>query len=215
MSIESLITRYGLVAIFLGAGFEGETSVVTGGLLAHERLLPVVATGIAAAAGSFVADQLFFHAGRRYRDSPRIRRMTERPAFARALRTLDRHPTVFILGFRFLYGLRTISPIAIGTSHVPTRTFVLLNAIAAIVWAALFTAIGYLFGHHVLVLLDGHHGKLVGLAVLAALFGAVFLALRLWTRRRASRAGYDPSRPGTSPAKARCAPIPPSSDTSA
>ena len=71
MSIELLITRYGLAAVFLGAGIEGETMVVTGGLLAHGGLMPVTGVAIAAAAGSFVADQLFFAAGRRFRDHPR------------------------------------------------------------------------------------------------------------------------------------------------
>ncbi len=187
MSIESLITQYGLAAIFLGAGFEGETSVVTGGLLAHQQLLSLTGAGLAAATGSFAADQLFFFIGRRYRDTARIRRMTAKPAFARALQTLDRHPTAFILGFRFLYGLRTISPIAIGTSHVPTRTFVVLNAISATVWAALFTGIGYVFGDRVLALLGGHHSKLVGIAILVGAVGAIFLALRMWHRRRARR----------------------------
>lgn len=184
MSIESLITRFGLAAIFLGAGFEGETSVVTGGLLAHQNLLPLVGTGIAAATGSFAADQLFFFVGRRYRDTARIRRMTAKPAFAKALAAFDRHPTAFILGFRFLYGLRTISPVAIGTSQVPARTFVILNAISATVWATLFTAVGYLFGDRVLALLGGHHSKLVGIAILAGVVALVFLALRLWRRQR-------------------------------
>ncbi|TXC71758.1 DedA family protein [Sphingomonas ginsenosidivorax] len=183
MSIESFITQYGLAAIFLGAGFEGETSVVTGGLLAHQHLLPLVGTGVAAATGSFAADQLFFFIGRRYRDTARIRRMIEKPAFAKALGTLDRHPTAFILGFRFLYGLRTISPIAIGTSHVPARTFVALNAVSAIVWAVLFTGIGYLFGDQVLELLGGN--KLVGIAILIGVVAAIFVVLRLWTRYRA------------------------------
>jgi membrane protein DedA with SNARE-associated domain len=185
MSIESLITRYGLAAIFLGAGFEGETSVVTGGLLAHQNLLPLVGAGIASATGSFAADQLFFFIGRRYRDTARIRQMIARPAFARALRTLDRHPAAFILGFRFLYGLRTISPVAIGTSQVPARTFIVLNAISASVWAALFTGVGYVFGDRVLALLGGHHNKFVGIAILVGAVALVFVVLRLWTRYRA------------------------------
>ncbi|MEG3164575.1 DedA family protein [Sphingomonas sp. PB2P19] len=183
MSIESLITHYGLVAVFLGAGFEGETSVVTGGLLAHQHLLPLVPTGVAAATGSFVADQLFFLAGRRYRDTARVRRMTTKPAFARALAALDRRPTAFLLGFRFLLGLRTISPIAIGTSHVPARTFVLLNAIAAVLWATLFTAIGYLFGDRMLALLGNGHNRLIEIAVLVAIAATIGLGVRLWHRR--------------------------------
>ena len=51
MAIEALIARYGLAAIFLGAGIEGETSVVAGGVLAHRHLLPLWGVWLAAASG--------------------------------------------------------------------------------------------------------------------------------------------------------------------
>ena len=146
MTIDSLIAQYGLAAIFLGAGVEGETSVIAGGVLAHRELVPLWAAMAAASAGSCVADQLFFAAGRYYRDHPRVRAISARPGFAKALVTLERHPVLFVMGFRFLYGLRTVSPIAIGTSHIRTRSFVLLNALAAAIWGVLFTGIGYGFG---------------------------------------------------------------------
>ncbi|WP_242097185.1 MULTISPECIES: DedA family protein [unclassified Sphingomonas] len=184
MTIAALIARYGLAAIFLGAGLEGETAVVTGGLIAHHGLVSPIGAGLAAITGSFTADQLFFLIGRRFRNSARVRRARERPAFGRALEALERHPIAFILGFRFIYGLRTISPIAIGTSKVPTATFVPLNAISAIVWGAAFTAIGYVFGngferllgrilpHHRFVLLGG------AIIVIAAVAFAVSRLLR-------------------------------------
>jgi membrane protein DedA with SNARE-associated domain len=146
MTIDSLIADYGLAAIFLGAGIEGETCVVAGGVLAHRHLLPLWAVWLAATSGSFVADQLFFASGRYFRDHPRVKRIAAKPGFAKALVTLERHPVLFVMGFRFLYGLRTVSPIAIGTSHIRTRTFLPLNALAAAIWAALFTGIGYGFG---------------------------------------------------------------------
>ncbi|WP_380779579.1 DedA family protein [Sphingomonas sp. R86520] len=190
MSIETLIAQYGLAAIFLGAGLEGETAVVTGGVLAHQHLLPLWGTAAAAVGGSFAADQVFFLAGRRYRDTARVRKIAAKPAFAKALDTLERHPTIFILGFRFLYGLRTVSPIAIGTSHVPARTFLLLNAVAAAVWGVLFTGIGYLFGD---TLLDAVHSimpkhKLAGVAILAVVIAGVSGAIRFWRRRQSNTA---------------------------
>ncbi len=146
MSIETLIVRYGVAAIFVGAGVEGETSVVAGGVLAHRHLIPLWAAMAAASTGSFVADQLFFAAGRYFRDNPRVRKVESKPAFAKAIAIFEHHPTLFVIGFRFLYGLRTVSPMAIGTSHVRTRTFLLLNALSAAVWGVLFTGIGYAFG---------------------------------------------------------------------
>jgi membrane protein DedA with SNARE-associated domain len=202
MSIESFIAQYGLAAIFLGAAFEGETSVVTGGLLAHQHLLPLWGSAAAAVTGSFAADQLFFFVGRRYRDTKRVRRIAEKPAFAKALDTLDRHPTVFILSFRFLYGLRTISPIAIGTSHVPARTFMLLNAISALVWGVVFTAIGYVFGDGLIEVVDRimPKQKLAGVAILVVIAALTIAGVRYWRGRHARKAGAVQARANTAAA---------------
>jgi membrane protein DedA with SNARE-associated domain len=149
MTVQTLVARYGLAAVFIGAGVEGETLVITGGVLAAKQMLPLWAAMLSAAGGSFAADQLFFLGGRHYRDRRWVARIIDRPAFARALHWLERHPTGFILAFRFLYGLRTVSPIAVGTSHVGARTFMLLNALAAAIWAALFTGLGYAFSNQI------------------------------------------------------------------
>ncbi len=146
MTIETLVARYGLLAIFVGAGVEGETVVAGGGLLAHQGTFPLAGVMAAAAAGSAVADGLFFAIGRKFRDHRWAERIRAKPAFGRALDMLERYPTGFIFAFRFLYGLRTVSPMAIGTTRVSTRRFLALNAAAAVVWAVLISTIGYVFG---------------------------------------------------------------------
>ena len=186
MSIETLVAQYGLIALFAGAGLEGETVVVTGGVLAHRDLVPLWGAAAAAAGGSFMADQIFFALGRRYRDHPRVRRVMARPAFARALSTLERHPVGFILAFRFLYGLRTVSPIAIGTSQLPFGRFAALNAVAAIAWASLFTGLGYAFGEGIEELAGRFTPHLPTLLGVAAGVAAIALILRLILIRRAA-----------------------------
>ena len=188
LSIETLIGQYGLAAVFLGAGIEGETMVLAGGLFAHEGMLSLPGAMIAAAAGSFVADQGFFAAGRRFRGHRWVRRAQDKPAFAKALDTLERYPVGFIFVFRFLYGLRTVSPVAIGTSHVPTRTFLWINALAAAVWGAVFTALGYVFGTGIAELLGRYrpHGRQwLWVAAAAVALGIAVGAFRWWRRRGA------------------------------
>ncbi len=144
--IEHLLSRYGLLAIFLGAGVEGEAVVLSGGVLAARGIAPLWAAMIAATCGSAMIDQAWFWAARSLSHKQWIIRQTAKPAFARALHFLERHPKSFILAFRFIYGMRTVSPIAIGMSHIPARIFVPLNLIAAAIWAPLFTWIGFRFG---------------------------------------------------------------------
>ncbi len=57
------------------------------------------------------------------------------------------HQTALILGFRFLYGLRTITPFALGMSRVRRGYFFLLNTLSALVWATAVGTGGYLFGN--------------------------------------------------------------------
>ena len=186
MTIEAIVARWGVAAVFAGAMLEGETAVIAGGLIAHQGLVAWPMVFAAATAGSFLTDQFFFAAGRRYRDRAFVQRWTHKRAFTKALHLLERYPTGFIFAFRFLYGFRTVSPIAIGTSQVPTATFVPLNAAAATVWAALFTALGYWFGEAVTEfagkLQPSQQTLLLGIAVLSSGF-AMFQIMRWWKAR--------------------------------
>ncbi|MFS8115732.1 DedA family protein [Rhizobium jaguaris] len=172
MTIELLIARYGLLAIFLGAAFEGETMVILGGVFSHRHLMTFWSAAATACAGSFLADQTLFFTGRHARHYQRIQKIIEKPAFARVTHLLERYPTGFIFAFRFIYGVRTISPVAIGMSDVSAIKFVVINAAAALIWGSFFTGIGYLFGQSIEQTfghLPLHHHVLIAAGIIAVL----------------------------------------------
>ncbi|UIJ73169.1 DedA family protein [Aurantimonas sp. HBX-1] len=186
MNLADLIAHYGLAALFVGSGLEGETVVVFGGLMAHRGFFGFGPAVLAAAAGSFIADQIFFALGRRYRDTRLVRRIRERPGFRRALRTFERYPNLFIFGFRFVYGLRTVSPVAIGTTDVSAWRFVAVNAVAACTWAATFVSLGYLFSRSIEAVM-GRLGPVEHWAIGAVGVALLLVLLIRFARRR--RAG--------------------------
>ncbi len=179
MTLEAFVSHYGLLGLFVGSGVEGEAVVVTGGVLAQRHLIPLGGAMAAAAAGSCIVDQIWFFIGRRCRRLRWVRTIMGRPPAERALNLVARYPRAFVFGFRFVYGLRTISPIAIGASEIPTRTFVLLNLVAAAIWGPLFILVGYAFGSAAEKVL-GRVGSFAPYALLAALAAvcAVILAVR-------------------------------------
>src|SRR3954469_23582712 len=144
--MEEFLRQYGPIGVFLGAAFEGQTAVIVGGLLARQHILNFWVVLTCAAAGSGLIDHLLFVAGRRFRDHRWVRRATEQAAFARALRFIERFPISYTLTFRFIFGLRMASPVAIGVTQVPTWRFAVLNVLGALIWAAVFSGAGYLFG---------------------------------------------------------------------
>ena len=180
-ALENLVLHYGIVAIFLGAGIEGEPFALAGGVLAHRHWLPGYSAALAAIAGSCVIDQLWFHLSRHFRQSRILRPLVERPAFARSLELIERHPVWFVLLFRFAYGLRAVAPVAIGASRVPAGLFVPLNIAAAIVWGSLFTAAGYLAGP-AFEAAEARYGS--GIAIAAICFSVLALAFALRRGRR-------------------------------
>ncbi len=47
----------------------------------------------------------------------------------KALAHIRRHPDLWVLSFRFVYGLRTVMPVAIGLSGYPPARYLILNGI--------------------------------------------------------------------------------------
>lgn len=184
--MEEFLRQYGPIGIFLGAGFEGQTAVIVGGLLARQHILHLWLVLLSATAGSGVVDHLLFVAGRQFRTHRWVVRATQQVAFARALGFIERYPISYILAFRFIFGLRVASPIAIGVSKVPTWRFTALNVAGAIIWATAFTMAGFIFGEAVHNILGkGHHAGRWTLIAAGAIVGFVALiwAIRYVLRR--------------------------------
>lgn len=175
--MEGLVLRYGVIAIFLGAGIEGEPFALAGGVLAHRHWLPAWVAIAAAIAGALAVDQGWFHLSRYFRRNRMVQRVMLRPAFARSLELIERYPARFILLFRFAYGLRAVAPVAIGTSRVTERLFVPLNIVAAIVWGAGFTAAGYLIGP-AFEAAEARYGTGIAIATVCLSAAAIAFALR-------------------------------------
>lgn len=103
-----------------------------------------------------------------------------------ALQWLERYNALFILSFRFIYGVRNLSSFAMGLSAIRWQRFLSLNLLAAMLWAGCFIAIGYFLGGAFRVVLGDiiHSFSLSLLAVFAAFALAVGLMHRLQKRRQ-------------------------------
>lgn len=186
MPLEQLIQNYGYLAVLIGTFLEGETILVLGGLAAHLGFLELQWVIASAFAGSFFGDQLYFYIGRHY--GPRIiaKRLSWQANAEKVYKHLHRHQNFLILTFRFYYGLRNVTPFAIGASQVSRVRFFVLNFIGAIIWAVALAALGYLFGEAGrLFLADFHRRGLYLLGAVVLLGVVVWLVTMLRQRRKA------------------------------
>jgi membrane protein DedA with SNARE-associated domain len=178
MSLESIVESYGYIAIFVGTFLEGETIVVLAGFLAHRGYLVLEWVIICAFIGTYAGDQLFFYIGRWRGSGILAKRPHWQLRSQRVFDLLNRHQVLVILGFRFLYGLRTVTPFLIGMSGVHPMRYLVLNGLGAFIWAIAVGALGYLLGQTVELFLQ--HVKRYEMVILG---GIVLLAGLYWLYR--------------------------------
>lgn len=191
VDIQELLASYGYYAILIITFLEGESIVILAGIASYQGLMDVWLVFACALFGSFCGDQFYFTIGRRYGPALLQRWPTLQDKTEWAFRLVRKHETLFILSFRFIYGVRNVSPFVIAMSGVPRLRFMALNFVAATIWALAFTFGGYFFGRALEHFLGDHQSKvLIGLAVIAV--GVwLFTYIRRKRRDRAAKAAAD------------------------
>lgn len=169
MSLEELITTYGYAAVGIGSFLEGETVLVLGGFAAHRGYLELPWVIVSAFLGSLFGDQLYYFIGRIKGKSILEKRPRWKAKSEKVFSLLHKHQILLILGFRFLYGLRTVTPFVIGASKITPTRFIILNILGAAIWAVIVGGMGYLFGYTLEIFID--NVKKYELLVFAGLTG--------------------------------------------
>ncbi len=187
MSFEALISTYGYAAIAIGTLFEGETILIMAGFAAHQGYLKLPWVIFYGFLGTLGSDQLIFYLGRVRGAKMLDNRPYWRSKSQRVFDLMRRNQTWLALGFRFLYGFRTITPFLLGIGKISPLRFLILNIFGAIIWAVSIAFSGYLFGQVVELFL----GKMkqyelyffISLLVISAVVWSVY-----WIRRHKATA---------------------------
>jgi len=185
--LAELWETWGALAYLVAAAwafFEGETFVIVAAAAGETTgLIDPFILLIAVWLGSFAGDQTWFMLGRRLGPAALRRIPQAARQVARASALLERYGVLFVLSFRFLYGVRNVASAVCGIAGMDHKRFAALNFIAAGVWAASFVSAGWFLGAAL-----GADRLLWVLAGIATLVVAAILLRRLWPRKRIAAA---------------------------
>ena len=134
------------IGIFCGIFFEGEMVMITSVIAAHHghlKLWIVIAVGLT---GTYGSDCFYFFLGRKRGKDWLDKNPRYRDKYEVIDRKIDRYPILIFLVYRFMYGFRTVAPLAIGVSSTRTSKFLILSAISTLVWGVTYSAVGYISG---------------------------------------------------------------------
>jgi membrane protein DedA with SNARE-associated domain len=179
-TLEYLVGSYGYLGILLGTFIEGETILIIGGFVAHLGFLKLPYVMITAFIGSFLGDQFFFILGRLKGPVLLSRFVKLQKRVDKIHVFLERHKDLIMTGFRFIYGIRILTPIVLGMNHkITAKRFFIFNAIGAFVWSVVVSLGGYLFGEALhLIMKDIKHYEI------KIIIGLVAIGLLAWILNR-------------------------------
>jgi membrane protein DedA with SNARE-associated domain len=141
-----LFQEYGYFIIFAGTFFEGETTLVLGGLLSHLECLNFWMVVFTATLASYLGHLVFYFLGKT--SSPWI--LLKFPKLKHKIRQAEdiirRHETTSLFITQYIFGLRLASALAFGILDMKIAKFLSLQLLSCLLWAILFASLGYWVG---------------------------------------------------------------------
>lgn len=193
-----VLDRYGYLAVVglvfvesFGIPAPGQTVLIVAGAYAGAGHLNVVLVGVLGTLAAVVGDSLGYLIGRlggrrlvmRFGRFVLLdeRRLKQVEGF------FERHGAKIVAVARFVDGARQFNGVVAGVVRMPWPRFLVFNALGAVLWAGIWTTVGYLAGSHVDAIYQRVHQYqlyvLIGLGCLVVGLVVYFLGRRRRTRQ--------------------------------
>ncbi|UCN00866.1 DedA family protein [Sulfurimonas sp. SWIR-19] len=181
----SNLATYGYIGLFLyslGGGFIG---LVAAGVLSFMGKMDLTLSISIAFFGNALGDVLLFWLTR-YQKSMMVEGLRKhRRKLALAHILIKKHGDWVIFIQKFIYGLKTVVPIAIALTKYDFKKFAILNVFAAAVWALAFGLSSYYFGAVLSKFaLYVNDNRWIAPVILLTIGGAVWIYLEQATKKK-------------------------------
>ncbi len=140
------LSTYGYAVVFLYSLGGGFLALLGAGVLSFMGKMDITLSITIAFIANFIGDGLLFYMARYHKREMMeyLSKHKRKLAFSHLL--LKRRGSWIIVIKKFIYGLKTLVPLAIGLSKYSFLKFSLYNAIGAFIWAMVVGGLSYLFG---------------------------------------------------------------------
>ncbi len=145
--IFSSLTTYGYIALFLyslGGGFVG---LIAAGVLSFAGKMDITLSIMIALVANFLGDMLLFYMTRYQKGDMMNYLKKHRRKLALSHILMKRHGDWVIFLQKYVYGIKTLIPLAIGLTKYDLKRFTLLNLAASTLWALVVGYGAYLSGN--------------------------------------------------------------------
>ncbi|MFA6144153.1 MAG: DedA family protein [Sulfurimonas sp.] len=140
------LSTYGYLVVFLYSLGGGMVALIGAGVLSFMGKMDLTLSITIAFIANFIGDGLLFYMARYHKREMMEYFAKHKRKLAFSHLILKRRGAWIIVIKKFLYGLKTLIPIAVGLSKYDFWKFSLYNALGAFIWAIVVGGGSYLFG---------------------------------------------------------------------
>jgi membrane protein DedA with SNARE-associated domain len=141
----ALLIEYKYWVVIAGALIEGEILLMLAGGSAYHGYLSLPWVMLIAFIGAVIHDHLLFFVGRHIGSRIIYKYTSLHNRAARISEFMHKYDRWFIMSFRFIYGVRTVTPIIVGTTSISWKRYSFLVTVSALIWAVIIAYLGYTF----------------------------------------------------------------------
>ncbi len=181
----SQLSTYGYIILFLYSMGGGFFALVAAAMLSFSGKMDLALSIAVAGVANFLGDTFLFYFGRNYKKEVAgyVKKYRRKVAYAYIL--IKRYGNFVVVIQKFLYGFKTIVPIAMGFSKYDFKKFTIINLASSVLWSVFFGLLGFLGGSALEKIFAELYQKTYYLAIIAALAAAIiWILLRLTNAKR-------------------------------
>ncbi|NOQ30934.1 MAG: DedA family protein [Helicobacteraceae bacterium] len=185
--MEDMLTNlstYGYIVLFLYSFGGGFVALVAGGVLSFMGEMNLFLVLIIAGVANFLGDSMLFYMGRYHKSEMMGYLHKHKRKLALSHLLMKRRGSLIVLLQKFVYGIKTLVPIAIGLTKYNFFKFSILNAIGAFIWAIVFGVGSYLSGDIIIEIFNTILDKPYIAPIMLVIFGgAMWLYMEKVTKK--------------------------------
>jgi len=178
------LSTYGYVVLFLYSLGGGFVALMAAGVLAYAGKMDLPTAMAVAFVANFLGDTLLFYMARYQKSQVMQYFHKHRRKLALSHLLMKKHGSWIIFMQKFVYGIKTLIPLAIGLTKYEFSKFTILNFFATIVWTAVVGIGSYMAGN---IIIQGYEAvaerPYIAPIILFGLIGGLWLYMNKATKK--------------------------------
>ncbi len=144
-----ILSKYGYIILFLYSFGGGFFALVAAGALSYMGKMDITLTIMVATASNYMGDMFLFYMARYNKNFTKPYMKNHRRKFALSHLLIKKYGNWVVFIQKYIYGVKTLIPIAYGLTKYSFVKFGILNLPASILWSLFFGLLSYYGGEQI------------------------------------------------------------------